>query len=92
MDTMSNKTLKFYLVITQLLLIWITILSFNLKEDEKKQKVEIQVLNEKVDSLQNELFNSQVELGRFEVAYDIFSERNPKAATQFDDIISKETE
>lgn len=89
---MSNKTLKFYLVITQLLLIWITILSFNLKEDEKKQKVEIQVLNEKVDSLQNELFNSQVELGRFAVAYDIFSERNPKAATQFDDIISKETE
>jgi hypothetical protein len=44
------------------------------------------------DSLYYELFPIQVELGRFQVAYEIFMERNPKAASQYGDIISQETE
>jgi hypothetical protein len=39
-----------------------------------------------------ELFPIQIELGRYQVAYEIFAERNPKAAEQYGDIISNETE
>jgi len=44
------------------------------------------------DSLYWELLPTQIELGRREVAYSIFMERNPKAASQYGDIISNETE
>ena len=44
------------------------------------------------DSLYWELLPTQIELGRHLVAYDIFMERNPKAAKQLDQIISSETE
>ncbi len=45
-----------------------------------------------VDSLNTELFPSQIELSRYQVAYQIFMKRNPKAAKQYGDIISDETE
>ena len=45
-----------------------------------------------LDSVNQELLVTQIELGRREVAYDIFMERNPKAAKQLDQIISSETE
>lgn len=45
-----------------------------------------------VDSLHAENFPCQVELGRYQVAYEIFMERNPKAAQQYGTIISEETE
>jgi len=45
-----------------------------------------------VDSLHNENYPCQIELGRYEVAYRIFMERNPKAASQYGTIISEETE
>jgi len=44
------------------------------------------------DSLQSELLVNSIELGRYKVAYEIFAERNPKAASQYGDIISNETE
>lgn len=62
-------------------------------------KWETEVYKAKCDSLQHvadslhwELFPVQVELGRYQVAYEIFAERNPKAASEFGDIISNETE
>lgn len=45
-----------------------------------------------VDSLHNENYPCQIELGRYEVAYQIFMERNPRAAHQYGTIISEETE
>ncbi len=55
-----------------------------------KQKIDsIQYV---VDSLYNENYPCQIELGRYEVAYQIFMERNPKAAHQYGTIISEETE
>jgi len=45
-----------------------------------------------VDSLHNENYPCQIELGRYEVAYRIFMERNSKAAEQYGTIISEETE
>jgi hypothetical protein len=65
----------------------------------KKQKVEIEQLNKDVDSLtilsdslSVELFPSQVELTRYQIAFELFVKRNPKAASQYGDIISQETE
>ncbi len=52
----------------------------------------IDSLQKVIDSLHAEVFPCQVELGRYQIAYEIFMERNPKAASQYGDIISKETE
>lgn len=52
----------------------------------------IDSLQNVVDSLHAENFPCQVELGRYQIAYQIFMERNPKAAKQYGDIISEETE
>jgi hypothetical protein len=63
------------------------------------RKTEIALMQHKVDSLQkvsdslyNENFPCQIELGRYQIAYEIFLERNPKAASQYGTIISEETE
>jgi hypothetical protein len=45
-----------------------------------------------VDSLNAEMFPIEIELSRYEMAFRLFSERNPKAAEQYADIISNETE
>jgi len=45
-----------------------------------------------VDSLDAENYSCQIELNRFQVAYEIFIKRNPKAAQQYSTIISEETE
>ena len=52
----------------------------------------IDSLQKVADSLHAENFPCQVELGRYQMAYEIFMERNPKAAKQYGDIISEETE
>jgi hypothetical protein len=69
-----------------------------------EQKIEVMVggdiqkahtidsLQNKVDSLDAELWPMKVQLGRYEVAYELFMERNPKGAKQYGDIISQETE
>lgn len=63
-----------------------------LKEQSIADKKKIDSLQYQVDSLSYEMFPLQVELGRYEVAYHIFLERNPKAAEQYGNIISDETE
>jgi hypothetical protein len=52
----------------------------------------IDSLQNKIDSLQAEMWPLKVELGRHEMAYEIFMERNPKGAKQYGDIIANETE
>lgn len=52
----------------------------------------IDSLQNVIDSLHAENFPCQVELNRYQMAYEIFMERNPKAAKQYGDIISEETE
>ena len=52
----------------------------------------IDSLQNVVDSLHAENFPRQVELNRYQIAYELFMERNPKAAKQYGDIISEETE
>lgn len=45
-----------------------------------------------LDSVKYELFPIEVELNRHKVAYEIFMQRNPLAASQYGTIISNETE
>lgn len=103
---MSDKSLRITIVILGLLLCWVTVMYSNQTQKLKEQNTKIEVFNggdiskaQTIDSLQNvvdslkaELFPCQVELGRYQVAYEIFMERNPKAASQYGDIISNETE
>lgn len=63
------------------------------------QQYKINIAQSKCDSIQHvadslhwELLPTQIELGRYQVAYEILAERNPKAAKQYGDIISNETE
>lgn len=99
MNNMPEKSLRILIVLFGLSFLYSMVMWSKEYSESKKQKVEIQQLSKRVDSLQKisdslyfELFPSQVELGRFQVAYQIFLERNPKAASQYGDIISEETE
>ena len=55
-------------------------------------KQQVIILRFKNDSLYSELYPAQNELNRHIEAMHIFMKRNPKAANQFADIISEETE
>jgi hypothetical protein len=99
MDTMSNSSLRITIVVIGLLFCW-TLVLFGKKSNEvNKQEIVISDLKKKIDTLLHEkdsiyweLFPVQNELGRYEIAYEIFLERNPKAAKQYGTIILKETE
>jgi hypothetical protein len=98
--------LRIYVVLTTLAFLALLVNYMNLREDLNKCKTDtyyipggditkanlVDSLQTRCDSLYWELFPVQVELGRYEVAYQIFMERNPKAAKQYGDIISNETE
>ena len=58
----------------------------------KTLKNNVDSLQKSNDSLYSENFPCQIELGRYQVAHQILMERNPKAASQYSDIISDETE
>lgn len=96
---MSEKTLRILVVVFALSFLYTLVMLSNEDIDLKKRNLEIQKLTNQVDSLQkksdslySELFPNQVELNRYQIAYELFMERNPKAASQYGDIISQETE
>jgi CII-binding regulator of phage lambda lysogenization HflD len=75
-----------------------------IKELESQDKIEVYIggdiqKGKLIDSLQNladslyaENYPCQIELNRYQIAYQIFMERNPNAAKQYGTIISEETE
>ena len=95
----KEKKLMGVIVLLLLSLIWSTVMLSNSVEAMKEKDTQINQLTKQVDSLEVlsdslkvELFPVEVQLGRYQVAYELFLERNPKAASQFGDIISDETE
>lgn len=100
----SEKKIRIAFTITILALLWALIRMEQYKSLSEKPPVEvvgggdiskaqtIDSLQHVIDSLYMENFPCQVELGRYQVAYEIFMKRNPKAASQYGDIISQETE
>ncbi len=97
---MTTETkLKIAFVLSILTSLWLTVMWSNSIVDVKDKELQITQLTKQVDSLEVlsdslkvELFPVEVELGRYQVAYELFTQRNPKAASQFGDIISNETE
>ena len=45
-----------------------------------------------IDSLQSEIFQAQSQVGRYEVALELFKESNKKGAEEFELILSTQTE
>lgn len=100
----SEKKIRIAFTITVLALLWALVRMQQYKSLSEKPPIEvigggdisksqtIDSLQHVIDSLYMENFPCQVELGRYQVAYEIFMERNPKAASQYGDIISEETE
>ena len=78
----------------------------SLKEENERIKIEAEMLNggdiykvnivdsmqEVIDSFYAENLINEIELGRYQVALELFLQRNPKAAKEYSDIISNETE
>jgi uncharacterized protein YxeA len=95
----KEKKLMTVIVILLLTIIWTVLMWGNSSLEVKGKELQINQLTKQVDSLEIlsdslkvELFPAQVELGRYQVAFEYFKEENPKAASQFDDIISNKTE
>jgi len=86
------QDIKFYLVLTILVAIFMGILFQKSIVRENKLKTELSRTKQEMDSLQTYLFLFETEYNRFAMAYDMFYERNPKAAEEFDHILSNETE
>lgn len=62
-------------------------------EKHQREMDSIQRVNDSLTFvISDELLSKEIELGRYEVAFQIFMERNPKAAEQYATIISDETE
>ena len=86
------KVLSIALVIAMVGL-FIQVYSTSRSQDEAKlYKTKCDSLQHVSDSLYNELLPTQIELNRMQTAYEIFIRKNPKAASQYGDIISNETE
>jgi ABC-type transporter MlaC component len=66
---------------------------FYIIQDQRNQ---IKTLKEtssyKIDSLYDEVFNAKAEAGRYELTLEYFKEVHPKAAKQFEDYMTHETE
>lgn len=67
--------------------------------DLKQQVKQIPVLKSQLDSvsiirdsLVNEVFNHEIQNGRYEVTLDYLKEVNPKAALEFENYMNHETE
>ena len=86
------QDIKFYLVLTILVAIFMGILFQKSIVRENKLKTELLKTKQEMDSLQTYLFLFETEYNRFAMAYDMFYERNPKAAEEFDHILSNEAE
>ncbi len=69
----------------------VAICYYQRKENVKLSNA-IKTLQASKDSLHNENYPCQIELSRYERAYQIFMKRNPRAAEEYGTIISDETE
>lgn len=88
---MNRAPLSFFLIVTLLFLsqVYSTI---KYKSQVSGLESKVDSLQKQVDSLHSENYPCQIELSRYQNAYEIFVKRNPKAASEYGDIISNETE
>ena len=82
------KDIKYVILIGAILVG--TIVFQEYKVVQLNAKLESNTVN--VDSLQNELFIKQAEVGRYEMALDIFKEEDSVGADHFEYILNTQTE
>lgn len=83
---------RFINIINLVVLFILLIFYIKVVNENNSLKLQIKQEQQKSDSLYFELYPCEIELNRFKIAYEILNERNPKAASQYGDIISLETE
>ena len=92
-EPMSPKSLKVTVVVLSLFLIWEIIMSSkNQKIYEQQITTNCDSTQHVADSIHNKSYEDEIELNRYQIAFEIFLKRNPKAAEEYGDIISNETE
>jgi len=88
----TENALKGGLVLSLLFTIWTLVMWGNADAKVIKQKEEIDNLSTIVDSIFQESFGLNVEIGRYELSLDHLKDVNPDAAKEFMDYMSHETE
>lgn len=89
---LTSKILSFALVILGICLI-LTLFQLQILNDKNEKLInEKSKMKKTIDSLNNEIFVMELQLFRHERAEEIFIERYPSVGSQFNDIISDETE
>lgn len=92
-ESMSPKSLKIVVVILSLFLIWELVMNNNKQINYDKQlSIKCDSIQHVADSIHNKSYDDEIELNRYQIAFEIFLKRNPKAAEEYGDIISNETE
>jgi hypothetical protein len=90
---MTTETkLRGFLVLPILILLWETVMWNNSIITVKEQKVTINSLTNISDSLRDESFIHFVEAGRYEMALEIYKDKNPKAVEEIELIKTTQTE
>ena len=90
---MTTETkLRGGLVLTILVLLWLTVMWSNSIITVKEQKNKIDSLTNLSDSLRDESFIHFVEAGRYEIALEIYKDKNPKAVEEIELIKTTQTE
>jgi hypothetical protein len=97
---MSDKILRFLVVVLTLFSIWVVLQNSSERYKINKRhestvkglRDSINILKEQKDSLYYNLYPTEIELNRYKIALEIFLQENPKAAEQYSEIISTRTE
>ena len=90
---MTTETkLRAGLVLTILTLLWMTVMWNNTIITVKEQKTTIDSLTNISDSLRDESFIHFVEAGRYEMALEIYKDKNPKEVEEIELIKTTQTE
>ena len=90
---MTTETkLRAGFVLTILVLLWFTVMWSNGVTTIKEQKNTIDSLTNLSDSLRDESFIHFVEASRYEMALEIYKDKNPKAVEEIELIKTTQTE
>lgn len=73
-------------LIISMLMLFVQVYFTTIAQKETKE------YKEKLQSVEADLYPCEIELSRHQAAFKIFLKRNPKAAEEYGDIISNETE
>ena len=84
--------LNLTLVASLILTLWMSVMWSNSVNLITKQKEDIDNLSTIVDSIYQESFGLNMEIGRYEITLEHFKDVNPNAAKEFTDYLSHETE